>query len=206
MSDLAAYVGAKYTGPLVDGHYHGDGGAYAAAGGVRYEGAFADGRFHGDGKLVFPNGATYTARWERGVEVPGSGVYQWQDALVFGGDPAKATAAAAPAAPAATTAGTSSGSSSEDAATPAAVAARIAADWRYIVPGDRRFWSELPQYPPAASAAAASAAGPTAATAGGMGQVRPGLDVALSNAAPQPALPHLPHIRGASAAYVRPRD
>ena len=39
--------------------------------------------FHGEGRLVFADsGAIYTARWDRGVEVAGSGEYKFKDGLV----------------------------------------------------------------------------------------------------------------------------
>lgn len=82
MSDLAAYVGATYTGDVKEGRYHGKG-VFTYPTGVRYEGGFDNNQFHGEGRLIFADsGAVYTARWLHGVEVEGSGEYVFKDGLV----------------------------------------------------------------------------------------------------------------------------
>jgi hypothetical protein len=82
MSDLASYVGASYVGEMKEGRFHGKG-TFTYPNGVVYEGDFDNGTFHGSGRLVFvETGAVYTARWEAGVEVEGSGEYRFKDSLV----------------------------------------------------------------------------------------------------------------------------
>lgn len=117
----ADYAGARDYNGLMSGA-----GALATPHGARYEGAFVDGHFHGAGTLVFPNGARYRARWEAGVEVPGSGSYQWADGLAYN-LPEQPEGAGAGAA--------------EEAAGPAVAVADLAR-WPYLTPHDRRLWSE----------------------------------------------------------------
>jgi len=127
----ADYSGARDYNGLMSGA-----GALATPHGARYEGAFLDGHFHGAGTLVFPNGARYRARWEAGVEVAGSGSYQWADGLPYN----------LPEQPAGAGEGSASESPGEEAAAaPGAAPAVAVADlarWPYLTPHDRRLWSE----------------------------------------------------------------
>ena len=72
MASGSAYTGARDYNGLMSGQ-----GSLLTPSGATYEGELRDGHFHGAGALVFPNGARYRARWEAGVEVPGSGSYCW---------------------------------------------------------------------------------------------------------------------------------
>ena len=78
MSASAQYKGERDYNGLFSGE-----GELVCDGGVVYSGAFADGAFHGAGQLTYPSGHVYRARWVAGVEVPGSGSYQWKDGLPY---------------------------------------------------------------------------------------------------------------------------
>ena len=112
MSSGSVYTGERDYNGLMSGK-----GSLITPSGATYEGDLLDGHFHGAGALVFPNGARYSARWEAGVEVPGSGSYCWKDGLAYN----------LPEQPA-----------GEGAAAAAADLAR----WPYLTPFDRRLWTE----------------------------------------------------------------
>ena len=115
MSSTSTYEGERDYNNL----YAGQGKLVNHRTGIVYEGAFRDGAFEGEGALTLPNGARYRARWAAGVEVPGSGSYQWADGLPYNCPVPSPTAA--------------------EAAPP------VAADmtqWPFLTPFDRRTWPE----------------------------------------------------------------
>lgn len=101
--------------------------------GTQYEGFFLDGAFHGEGSLKFSNGTTYTAQWERGAEVPGTGALTWEDGLVF--NPQQQEGEGAGAAGAAGSAAAAAALSPPEARVPGE-------EWGYLSSKDRRMWSE----------------------------------------------------------------
>ena len=134
MASSSAYAGARDYNGLMSGA-----GALSTPHGATYEGEFLDGHFHGAGTLVFANGARYRARWEAGIEVPGSGSYQWADGLAYNlpeqpDGVGTGAAEAAPAGAAAPAGGAAAGGGD--------VAVADLARWPYLTPHDRRLWSE----------------------------------------------------------------
>ena len=141
---MAESAGVSYTGELDgNGKYTGFGRLEYVEKGEAYEGTFADGAYHGEGKLCYANGVEYTAQWERGLEVAGTGSLSFPDGLVYNptqnlGASGSAAAAAAP----------SSASSPNSAGAGAAAGQRaIGVEWGYLsgsIPGghDRRLWEE----------------------------------------------------------------
>ena len=113
MASGSAYTGARDYNGLMSGQ-----GSLLTPSGATYEGELRDGHFHGAGALVFPNGARYRARWEAGVEVPGSGSYCWADGLAYNLP------------------------EQQPAGEGAAAAAADLARWPYLTPFDRRLWTE----------------------------------------------------------------
>lgn len=126
--------------------------------GLVYEGFTRDGEFDGEGKLILPDGGgTYTAMWERGKEVPGTGALIFEDGLVFNptqrgdGPDAGEPAALGPekffSAEHYTPEDTKAVVDSVDARGPAAAAAAAAGplltrSWAYLARFDRRLWPE----------------------------------------------------------------
>ena len=133
MASASSYAGARDYNGLMSGR-----GALDTPSGVRYEGEFRDGHFEGRGTLVFANGARYSATWEAGLEVPGSGGYVWADGLAYNLPEQSAGGGAAGEA-------AEGGEGTAAAAAAAAAAGASGADlarWPYLNPHDRRLWSE----------------------------------------------------------------
>lgn len=76
------FTGTTYEGEIKNGRMEGEG-RFSFQNGVVYEGAMMDGMFHGFGIIRFPNGARMEGTFEKGVLLPGQGMYFFSDNLQY---------------------------------------------------------------------------------------------------------------------------